>query len=114
MIALATSKYIKKLFCDQKSTGGWLGFTDKYWMATLIPDQNEPINANFRHGNNGRDNFRVGYVGKIFNINSKSDQYLQGSSYLQEQKILNILTKLQKSVVYQNSLMLLTGVGSVF
>ena len=23
----------------QKSTGGWLGITDKYWAAALIPDQ---------------------------------------------------------------------------
>ena len=77
----SSTSNIKKLFCDQKSTGGWLGFTDKYWMATLIPDQNEPINANFRHGNNGRDNFRVGYVGKIFNINSNSENIYKGQVF---------------------------------
>ncbi|MBB35345.1 MAG: membrane protein insertase YidC [Hirschia sp.] len=27
------------------STGGWIGLTTKYWMATLIPDQAEPIAA---------------------------------------------------------------------
>ena len=82
----------KKLFCDQKSTGGWLGFTDKYWMATLIPDQNEPINANFRHGNNGRDNFRAGYVGKVFNINSNSDNIYKGQLFAGA-KNLNILNE---------------------
>ena len=56
----------KDAFCDQKSTGGWLGFTDKYWMSALIPDQNEPINANYRHSNSNRDDFRVGYAGKVF------------------------------------------------
>jgi YidC/Oxa1 family membrane protein insertase len=30
------------------STGGWLGITDKYWMAALIPPQNETINGTFR------------------------------------------------------------------
>jgi len=25
------------------STGGWLGITDKYWMAALIPPQNQPF-----------------------------------------------------------------------
>jgi YidC/Oxa1 family membrane protein insertase len=28
-------------------TGGWLGITDKYWAATLIPDQNEPYSATY-------------------------------------------------------------------
>jgi YidC/Oxa1 family membrane protein insertase len=30
------------------STGGWLGITDKYWMAALIPDQAEKVQAEFR------------------------------------------------------------------
>ena len=30
------------------STGGWLGFTDKYWAATLIPDQAAPFHAEFK------------------------------------------------------------------
>lgn len=86
----STTTNEKKLFCDQKSTGGWLGFTDKYWMATLIPDQNESINVNFRHGNNGRDDFRVGYVGKVFNITSNSQSYYEGKIFAGA-KNLNIL-----------------------
>jgi YidC/Oxa1 family membrane protein insertase len=31
------------------STGGWLGFTDKYWLTALIPSQSEAIKAQFRH-----------------------------------------------------------------
>jgi len=30
-----------------ESTGGWLGITDKYWMAALIPPQAEAIQAQF-------------------------------------------------------------------
>ena len=71
----------KKLFCDQKSTGGWLGFTDKYWMATLVPNQTESISANFRHGNNGRDNFRVGYVGEVFNLSVGSVNSYDGKLF---------------------------------
>ena len=29
------------------STGGWLGITEKYWLAALIPDQTVPITATF-------------------------------------------------------------------
>lgn len=31
-----------------ESTGGWLGITDKYWMAALIPPQTEQVQAEFR------------------------------------------------------------------
>ena len=86
----SSTSAVKKLFCDQKSTGGWLGFTDKYWMATLIPDQAKPINANFRHGNNGRDNFRVGYVGEVVEIKSKSSNIYNGKLFAGA-KNLNIL-----------------------
>jgi YidC/Oxa1 family membrane protein insertase len=29
------------------STGGWLGITDKYWMAAVVPPQNEPYNGEY-------------------------------------------------------------------
>jgi YidC/Oxa1 family membrane protein insertase len=31
---------------EYKETGGWLGFTDKYWAATLVPPQDIPYQAN--------------------------------------------------------------------
>ena len=30
------------------STGGWLGITDKYWMAAVIPPQNAPFDGVYR------------------------------------------------------------------
>ncbi len=30
-----------------KGTGGWVGFTDKYWGAVVAPDQSKPIEARF-------------------------------------------------------------------
>uniref|UniRef100_UPI0015759465 membrane protein insertase YidC n=1 Tax=Sphingomonas bacterium TaxID=1895847 RepID=UPI0015759465 len=35
------------------STGGWLGFTDKYWLTALIPDQHGAFNGEFRAAANG-------------------------------------------------------------
>jgi len=32
---------------DVNSTGGWLGFTDKYWAATVIPEPHTPVAARF-------------------------------------------------------------------
>jgi len=35
------------------STGGWLGFTDKYWLAALVPAGNAQISAEFRRSPSG-------------------------------------------------------------
>ena len=40
--------WAKKPRQEFDSTGGWLGITDKYWMAALIPPQDEAIQAEFR------------------------------------------------------------------
>ncbi len=33
---------------DQKGTGGWLGFTDKYWATALVPDQSSAVHGVFQ------------------------------------------------------------------
>jgi len=37
------------------ATGGWLGITDKYWAATLIPDQDMPYTARMTAEPRGED-----------------------------------------------------------
>ena len=39
---------------EYTSTGGWLGFTDKYWLTALVPPQNEAVKARFTHTRRGR------------------------------------------------------------
>jgi YidC/Oxa1 family membrane protein insertase len=47
-----------------QSTGGWIGFTDKYWLTALIPDQHEKLTANFHHVTQGTtDVYQVDYRG---------------------------------------------------
>ena len=45
---LKYSAWAKKPVQEHESTGGWMGITDKYWMAALIPPQEERIEAVFR------------------------------------------------------------------
>ncbi|MET0360160.1 MAG: membrane protein insertase YidC, partial [Sphingobium sp.] len=44
------------------STGGWVGFTDHYWLAAVIPDQAAPFDATFRKGDGGQ--YQADFSGK--------------------------------------------------
>ncbi|MBO9581561.1 MAG: membrane protein insertase YidC [Sphingobium sp.] len=33
-----------------ETTGGWVGFTDKYWHSAIIPAQDRPVSAGFNKG----------------------------------------------------------------
>jgi YidC/Oxa1 family membrane protein insertase len=50
---------------DFSSTGGWLGFTDKYWLTALIPPQKDAVKAQFRHTVDADkiDRYQTDYVG---------------------------------------------------
>ncbi len=32
---------------SEKTTGGWIGITDKYWLVALVPDQEMPVDTRF-------------------------------------------------------------------
>lgn len=40
--------WLKKPVQTFETTGGWMGITDKYWMAALVPNQTERLDAEFR------------------------------------------------------------------
>ncbi|MET4688963.1 YidC/Oxa1 family membrane protein insertase [Sinorhizobium fredii] len=44
-----------------KSTGGWLGITDKYWAATIVPPQETPFDIRFSHFADGRPRYQSDY-----------------------------------------------------
>jgi YidC/Oxa1 family membrane protein insertase len=47
------------------STGGWLGFTDKYWSAVAIPDQTRAVTTTYAHEKlGGRDVYQTNYVAR--------------------------------------------------
>ncbi|QDH72370.1 membrane protein insertase YidC [Brevundimonas sp. M20] len=45
---LKYADWVKKPVQTYQSTGGWAAITDKFWMAALIPDQAEQIEAEYR------------------------------------------------------------------
>ena len=46
------------------SRGGWLGFTDKYWLTALVPADSAPIEASVRKGGTGA--YQADYAGASF------------------------------------------------
>jgi YidC/Oxa1 family membrane protein insertase len=51
---------------DFTSTGGWIGFTDKYWQTVLVPPQGETIKAQFRKavGRDQVNHYQIDYAGE--------------------------------------------------
>ncbi len=49
----------KGIAFEASATGGWLGITDKYWLAALIPDQTQPTKVFFRYNDDKGDHFQV-------------------------------------------------------
>ncbi len=48
------------------SRGGWLGFTDKYWLTALIPATGAPIEASLRKSASGA--YQADYAGQPFTV----------------------------------------------
>jgi YidC/Oxa1 family membrane protein insertase len=52
-----------------KGTGGWLGITDKYWAATVIPDQGAPVEGGFsERGESPKTTYLADFVGEARTI----------------------------------------------
>lgn len=56
---------LKEKPITSESHGGWLGITDKYWLAALIPDQSAKFNARFLHSREGTtDKYQADWLGE--------------------------------------------------
>jgi YidC/Oxa1 family membrane protein insertase len=48
---------------EYTSTGGWLGFTDKYWLTALVPPQEVPVKTRFTHRiEDGKDRYQTDFL----------------------------------------------------
>ena len=56
-------KLEKKRSVSQQGKSGWVGLTDKYWLAAAIPPQGEQMTAHFGFRNlNGQDVYEASYA----------------------------------------------------
>ncbi len=54
---------------ENATTGGWIGITDKYWLAALVPDQEQTIGTRFVHRlDNGTDKYQVDFLSPVQSV----------------------------------------------
>ncbi|EGF93061.1 membrane protein insertase, YidC/Oxa1 family, N-terminal domain-containing protein [Asticcacaulis biprosthecium C19] len=59
----------KKVFKDVASVGGWFGLTDKYWMAAVIPAQDQPVRFTTQANvQNNKPIYRAGYLDETVTV----------------------------------------------
>jgi YidC/Oxa1 family membrane protein insertase len=89
---LAPDKYnyadVKKAPLTETSVGGWLGFTDKYWLTTLIPDQHETVHTEVSHGAEGnRDIYLAMYRGSEHVVPAKDKAMVEDRLFAGAKKV---------------------------
>ncbi|MGY5807037.1 membrane protein insertase YidC [Rhizobium sp. LEGMi198b] len=60
-----------------KATGGWLGITDKYWAATIVPPQSTAYDAHFSHFTDGQPRYQADYKQDAITIAPGQSQELK-------------------------------------
>lgn len=79
------------------SKTGWVGITDKYWFAALIPGQREPFEGQFRDTKvNGLDVFDANFVGAARAI-QPGQQTTETTRFFAGAKVVPLLKSYQKT-----------------
>lgn len=51
-----------------KATGGWLGITDKYWAAAIVPPQTTPFETRYSHFTDGQPRYQADFKGDSITV----------------------------------------------
>ncbi|MDQ2893387.1 MAG: membrane protein insertase YidC [Pseudomonadota bacterium] len=86
------------------TTGGWLGFTDKYWLTALVPDQSAMFDGQFRSGTQSSYQADYTYQPKLVTPGQQLSQTSRFFAGAKEVKLLQHyendagVTKLDKAI----------------
>ncbi|HEV2162041.1 MAG TPA: membrane protein insertase YidC [Stellaceae bacterium] len=73
------------------TTGGWFGFTDKYWLTALVPLQNASVTAELQYGKvGGVDIYQADYIGAAQDV-APGASVTEESRAFAGAKVLNVL-----------------------
>ena len=90
----------KGMSIKTEENGGWIGITDKYWMAALIPDQNTNSNFTFRYVNNSTS-YQTDFLGELSKIPANGEIEIVSRVFSGAKK-LNLLDKYEEDLKIKN------------
>ena len=90
----------KGMSIKTEENGGWIGITDKYWMAALIPDQNTNSNFTFRYVNNSAS-YQTDFLGELSKIPANGEIEITSRVFSGAKK-LNLLDKYEEDLKIKN------------
>ena len=90
----------KGMSIKTEENGGWIGITDKYWMAALIPDQNTNSNFTFRYINNSAS-YQTDFLGELSKIPANGEIEIVSRVFSGAKK-LNLLDKYEEDLKIKN------------
>ena len=89
----------EQLSAGVASTGGWLGITDKYWLAAVIPDRDAAVVGRYtaRPGADGRTVYEAGFIAEPVTI-AANGQAQTTSHFFAGAKRVEILRNYESSI----------------
>jgi len=87
------------------TTGGWLGITDKYWAAALVPPQNETYQPRFSYFDNGRPRWQADFLSKPMTLAPGESETIENRVFAGA-KQNSILNRYEKQGIEKFSLLI--------
>lgn len=89
-----------------KATGGWLGITDKYWAATLIPPQNESFEARFSYFTDGTPRYQADFLSSPVTIAAGQNTVIKNHVFAGAKEVAKIKEYEEKLGIKQFELLI--------
>lgn len=87
-------------------SGGWVGITDKYWAATLVPPQNEKFTARFSHFTNDRPRYQSDFLSAPITVANGQSQTIQNHVFAGAKVVADIKKYEEKLGIKQFELLI--------
>ena len=94
------------------TTGGWVGITDKYWMAALVPEQKQKVDVTIKQTGSGAEvKYQIDYVAPGQAIAPGASATTDAKLFAGA-KIVRIISDYERSTASRSSTSRSTGAGS--